>query len=323
MAASPSVSTGIFESLFFLYLVIALVVGGLVIGWLFYSLWRYRARPGAARPRDAPVAGVLPAERGRVIWSWSLAAGIAAIMFGLAFTTIDAVNAIEHPPEDRVWNHHNVTGFQFGWRYNYTGAGGIPFSKVNEWTVPVDAVVVMNVTSQDVWHNFAITDFRIRVDAIPGEVNRLWFEAHETGDFGNVCVQLCGSSHAVMRTTMHVVAQAEYDAWLADQSAAEYAKLAGAIVKDPKRGALVEARVNAGGVAADATEVVAGRPVMLNVTNEGDAPVTVAVSAAGASNGLTIAPGAVGRLWIQAPAAGEVVLSTSIGPSATFKVVSP
>jgi heme/copper-type cytochrome/quinol oxidase subunit 2 len=274
------------------------------------------------RPADAPAPGVIPVERGRVIYSWALAMGIALIMFGLAFSTISATDAIEKPPTDRAWDHHNVTGFQFGWKYNYTGPGGIPFQRIGEWTVPADTVVVLNVTSQDVWHNFAIPDFRIRVDAIPGEVNALWFEAREARTFSNVCVQICGSSHALMKTTMHVVPPAEYEAWLARESAAEYAKLASNVFKDPKRGTVVNATVGGADVSSSVQQVGAGRPVLFNVTNAGASPLAVTASGGGASSAVSVPAGQSAYLWLQAPASGEVALSTSSGQSAKFQVVS-
>lgn len=257
-----SVSTGIFERLFFTYLVIALLVGGAVIGWLFYAMWRFRARPGDPRPRDAPRPGYLPAERGHVLWVYIMAGGIAAIMFGLAFSTISAVETLETPPEDVEASYHNVTGFQFGWRFNYTGEGGIPFNRLNEFTVPVDTPVVMNVTSTDVWHNFAIPDYRIRVDAIPGTVNLMWFQANEVRETHVACVQICGSGHAIMRANVHVLSKADYDAWLAKESATEYGNLA------QKRGQAANLTLTADGADLEVAQNAKPGGVALHVTNE-------------------------------------------------------
>lgn len=315
---TSSVSQGIFNSLFNLYLVIALIVGGVVIGWLFYSLWRFRATEDSPRPRDAPIAGVLPAERGHAIWSWALAAGIAIIMFGLAFYTISAVDAIEKPPTDEPALYYNVTGFQFGWKYNYTGTGGIPFQVIGDWNVPVETVVVMNITSQDVWHNFAITPYRIRVDAIPGEVNTLWFKAHETGPVQNVCVQICGTSHALMKTTMTVLPKADYEAWLSEKSDSEYSRLANNIYRDARRGAVLNVTFDGASFAPVSDGVVPDKPVILNVTNSGSAPVTFAAG----GNSVTVPAGASGRLYALAPASGALSLTSSTGQTASFQVVS-
>ena len=220
-----SISTGIFERLFFTYMVIALLVGGAVIAWLFYSMWRFRARPGDPRPLDAPQPGVLPVERGHVLWVYVMAGGIAAIMFGLAFSTISAVHTLEEPPHDEEALYSNVTGFQFGWRFNYTGAGGVPFNVINEFTVPVDTPIVMNVTSTDVWHNFAIPDYRMRVDAIPGEVNLMWFQATEVAETHVACVQICGAGHAIMRANVHVLSKEDFARWMEERTTQAYATL--------------------------------------------------------------------------------------------------
>ena len=286
MAAS-SVSTGIFERLFFTYMAIALLVGGLVIGWLLYSMWRFRARPGDPRPRDAPVAGMLPAERGHVLWVYIMAGGIAAIMFGLAFSTISAVDTLEHPPEDVPGSYHNVTGFQFGWRFNYTGAGGVPFNKVGEFTVPEDTPIILNVTSTDVWHNFAIPDYRIRVDAIPGEVTAMWFQANDPARTHVACVQICGAGHAIMRANVNVLPKADYDAWLAKESEAEFKRLAG-------RGATANLTLAGDGADLEIAEKAKAGGIALRVVNGGDAPRTVAAD----GWSVTVQPGQ--EAWLYA-----------------------
>ncbi|HET6403438.1 MAG TPA: hypothetical protein VFH78_02225 [Candidatus Thermoplasmatota archaeon] len=225
-----SVSTEIFNELFNLYMAIALVVGTLVIGWLGYILVRYRARPGTVRPADAPRAGTLAPERGHPIWSYVMALLIAGIMFGLAFGTISATTELETPPPEGERVNVTVVGFQFGWRLIYAGEGGVPIAKINDWTLPVDTPIVADIVSQDVWHNFALTEYRIRIDAVPGQINRIWWQAHEPGTIEPVCVQICGVGHALMKTTMHVVSKEEWRQYVATESAREYQRLGNATV---------------------------------------------------------------------------------------------
>ena len=223
--ATSSVSGGIFNELYYLYLAIAIVVGGLVLGWLGYILVKYRAKPGTAKPRDAPKAGVLPAERGHPIWSYVMALLIAMIMFGLAFGTISATHELEEPPTEGERVQAVITGFQFGWRLTYPGEGGIPISKITDWKVPVDTPIVADVVSADVWHNFALTEYRIRIDVVPGQTNHIWWQAHETGEIEPVCVQLCGVGHALMKTKMEVMEKDAWRAYVAQQSASGFANL--------------------------------------------------------------------------------------------------
>lgn len=308
--AESSLSGELWSDLYYLYFAIAAVVGALVVGWLFYNMWVFRYRPDRARPLDAPLAGTVPIERGHPLWSYLMAGVIALIMFGLAFGTISAVNTIEIPPPcDDAGDecvYHDVIGYQFGWKYNYTGVGGIPFQILTpgsaQFTVPVDTPVILNITSQDVWHNFAIPDFRIRVDAIPGTVNLLWFQATETGDFRNVCVQICGVNHAKMHTLMSVVGKEEYRTWLEEQSSAKFDDLERAIYRNPQRGTIVNATFTGAELQLDQQQVVGDRPVVLNVTNNGGDAVVVGFGDAQ----ITIEAGQTGRLYALAPREGTL-----------------
>jgi cytochrome c oxidase subunit 2 len=46
-----------------------------------------------------------------------------------------------------------------------------------------------------------------------------WFKPVKQGEYKITCAQLCGNSHYGMFGTLKVVAQEEYDQWLAEQSA--------------------------------------------------------------------------------------------------------
>lgn len=316
---ASSVSGALWADLYYLYLAIALVVGALVVGWLLYSLVKFRSRPGMPKPIDAPRAGMIPAERGHPIWSYVMAIGIAAIMFGLAFGTISATDTIEKPPVGVPAVHMDVTGFQFGWKVNYTGEGGIPFQRINEWTVPVDTPVVMNVTSQDVWHNFALTEYRIRIDAIPGEINHIWFQATEQATVQPVCVQICGTGHALMKSTMHVVSKEQYATYLQTESEKEYGRLAGQYDRNPANGAARNATLSAQGVFLENATFVPGKPLLLTIQNQGAQTVTLT---AGGAMTSPIAPGAVGRLYVVAPTTGSLDVTTSNGATTTLTAVS-
>ncbi|HUR68453.1 MAG TPA: hypothetical protein VM370_04345 [Candidatus Thermoplasmatota archaeon] len=294
--AVSSTSAGIFHQLYYLYMAIALVVGALVLGWLAYSLIKFRARPGVERPRDAPRAGVLPAERGHPLWSYVMALVIAGIMFGLAFGTISAVHTLEEPPHEGERVMANVTGFQFGWRFTQYGEGGVPIAKVTDWTIPVDTPIVADVQSKDVWHNFAIPDFRIRIDVIPGQVNHIWWEAHETGEVLPVCVQICGVGHALMHTNMHVVTKDEWKAYVADESAKEYAKL-------EKAGQVVNVTYDGATFATETKTLAEGKPFAYRLTNAGAEATSFVVDGSAGTTAhdhpglVTIAPGAAAYLF--------------------------
>jgi cytochrome c oxidase subunit 2 len=62
----------------------------------------------------------------------------------------------------------------------------------------------------------------MKKDAIPGNVNELWFkvEKGKTGTYRGQCAELCGRDHGFMPVVVKVVTKDEYKAWLAEQKAA-------------------------------------------------------------------------------------------------------
>ncbi len=80
--------------------------------------------------------------------------------------------------------------------------------------VPVNKVIVMQVTGADVIHSWTIPAFGVKQDAVPGRLGQLWFKAEKEGIYFGQCSELCGKDHAYMPITVKVVSQEEYDAWL-------------------------------------------------------------------------------------------------------------
>ena len=66
-------------------------------------------------------------------------------------------------------------------------------------------------------HSFSVPAFGIKIDAIPGRLNQTWFKADRTGVFYGQCSQLCGIDHSFMPIEVHVVSQADFDAWVASK----------------------------------------------------------------------------------------------------------
>lgn len=90
-----------------------------------------------------------------------------------------------------------------------------------EVVVPVNKVVRVIVTANDVLHAWTIPSFGSKIDAVPGRLNETWFKAEKEGVFYGQCSELCGKDHAYMPITVRVVSDDEYAAWL------EKAKTAG------------------------------------------------------------------------------------------------
>jgi len=80
--------------------------------------------------------------------------------------------------------------------------------------VPVNKIVVMQLTGADVIHSWAMPAFGVKQDAVPGRLSQLWFSAEREGVYFGQCSELCGKSHAYMPITVKVVSQETYEAWL-------------------------------------------------------------------------------------------------------------
>ncbi|MDF1804108.1 cytochrome c oxidase subunit II [Thalassovita sp.] len=88
--------------------------------------------------------------------------------------------------------------------------------------IPVNKVVVMDVTAADVIHSWTIPAFGVKQDAVPGRIAQLWFKAEKEGIYFGQCSELCGKDHAYMPITVKVVSEADYKKWL-DGAIEEYA----------------------------------------------------------------------------------------------------
>ena len=75
---------------------------------------------------------------------------------------------------------------QFNWEITYPGPDGKFGTKddvtvENDFHVPVNKVVRIDLNSKDVIHSFFVPNMRLKQDAVPGRIIDVWFEATETG----------------------------------------------------------------------------------------------------------------------------------------------
>ncbi len=80
--------------------------------------------------------------------------------------------------------------------------------------VPINKVVKVVVTAADVIHAWTVPSFGVKIDAVPGRLNEIWFKAEKTGVYYGQCSELCGQGHAFMPIEVRVVSDADYAKWL-------------------------------------------------------------------------------------------------------------
>jgi cytochrome c oxidase subunit 2 len=124
-------------------------------------------------------------------------------------------------------------GKQWFWTYEYPDNGNFTFDATmlsdadaaakgeprllaaSEYVVvPEDTKVRIIVTAADVIHAWTVQSFGVKVDAVPGRLNELWFEATDPGIYYGQCSELCGANHAFMPIAVKVVTKEEYAAWV-------------------------------------------------------------------------------------------------------------
>ena len=95
---------------------------------------------------------------------------------------------------------------------------GIPSPRLlavdNEIVVPVNKVVHVLVTSNDVIHNWTVPSFGSKTDAVPGRVTSTWFKAEREGIYYGQCSELCGLNHAFMPIGVRVVSETVFNDWI-------------------------------------------------------------------------------------------------------------
>jgi len=79
--------------------------------------------------------------------------------------------------------------------------------------------VIVQLKSNDVIHDFAVPSFGVKLDAVPGRLQKTWFRAEKTGMFYGQCSELCGRNHAFMPIAVQVVTEDEFNDWVAKQKA--------------------------------------------------------------------------------------------------------
>lgn len=87
----------------------------------------------------------------------------------------------------------------------------------NEMHLPINRPVKALLRSKDVLHNFAVPQFRVKMDLVPGLTSYLWFTPTRQGRFELLCEELCGMAHYTMRGYVVVDSTENYQKWLEQQ----------------------------------------------------------------------------------------------------------
>ncbi len=212
-----SVTSAKWQSLFYLYLAIALVASAAFIAWIIYLVVSTRPRKNKADTNQIK-PGVIPsATRGKGKAVLYLVLFLAIIFYGLFAYSLPAAYYVRQAPSNAV-NELNITVYakQWSWSFSYPNGYNVTSSSIRNATVefPVNTTIVFKVTSKDVMHEFSIPAFDIKVDAFPEVYNTAWTEVGTPGTYQVFCTELCGVGHADMWTNVLFVSPSAYQTWI-------------------------------------------------------------------------------------------------------------
>jgi cytochrome c oxidase subunit 2 len=226
-------------SLHMLIFYVCVVIGVLVFGVMIWSLIKFRKSQGAVS--DTTMVHNTKVE---IVWT----AVPVVILIAMAVPAANTLVELEDTRNTELTI--KVTGFQWGWQYDYLDNGVVFFSRLardadaarrlasgtdvtkidhyllnvdNPLIVPSGTKVRLLVTANDVIHSWWVPAFGMKKDAIPGYVNEMWFkvDADKTGVYRGQCVELCGRDHAFMPIVVDVRTKEQFESWLKSTAASQ------------------------------------------------------------------------------------------------------
>jgi cytochrome c oxidase subunit 2 len=175
----------------------------LIIVLMLYSVVVFRRKPGD-ESEGPNIRGNTPLEI-----AWTVIPLIIVMGFGVWGAS--HLSEITAGAADELVVR--VTGFQFGWSFEYPDAGVTS----SELYLPKGRQIKFEITSRDVIHSFWVPEFRVKQDAVPGRWTELRVTPTETGDYRIRCAEMCGYAHSAMYAPVVVVEPDQFEAWLAGQ----------------------------------------------------------------------------------------------------------
>ncbi len=206
---------------------ICVVMGVIVFGAMFYSMFAHRR---SKHPVPADFHESLAVEV-----AWTLIPVL--ILVGMAIPATTTLIEIEDNSDADLTVL--ITASQWKWHYQYLEADIGYYSKLATPTeqienlapkgeyyllevdkplvLPTNKKVRFLTASNDVIHSWWVPDFAVKQDAIPGFINEAWTRIPEPGVYRGQCTELCGKDHAFMPVVVEVIPEAEFDKWIDDQ----------------------------------------------------------------------------------------------------------
>jgi cytochrome c oxidase subunit 2 len=200
------------DTLYHVLVIACVPIFVLVVSVILYCAWQFRMKPGEELKDGPPIHGNTRLE---VIWT----AIPAALLLGMVSYSFVVLHENEKQPAQEM--KVGVTAQQFAWTFQYPPSvtGGRPVES-GQLYLPSGESVKFELHSKDVIHAFWIPAFRLQEDVVPGITVTYRATPDRLGTYPIVCNLLCGLGHSLMRSSVHVVTPAAFQAWLKSRASA-------------------------------------------------------------------------------------------------------
>jgi cytochrome c oxidase subunit 2 len=208
------------DRLYHVLVIASIPIFVIVVATILYSVWQFRMKPGEELKDGPPIHGNTRLE---ILWT-AIPSVLVIALVSYSFVVLHENE--EKPPGREI--QVAVTGQQFFWSYKYPTSvtGGAPLRSYQLY-LPKGESVYFDMHSKDVIHAFYIPAFRLQEDVVPGITTHYRVTPTRLGTYPVVCNLLCGVGHSLMRSTVHVVTPARFQAWIQSQAKAPAAVATG------------------------------------------------------------------------------------------------
>lgn len=207
LPAAASLQAEPIDQMFDLEFKVIAFLFALIVVFMVYSIVVFRRKPGD----DTDAKHIEGNTRLEVAWT------VIPLITVLAFAFMGSQALAETQRIDPRAAEVNVVGSQWSWSFEYPELGIIS----DKLYLPVGKQALLHLSSADVIHSFWVPEFRVKQDALPGGdefVRDLRITPTEIGEYKVRCAELCGRRHAYMENPVIVLSQADYDAWVVQET---------------------------------------------------------------------------------------------------------
>jgi cytochrome c oxidase subunit 2 len=183
-------------------IVMASAIAALVTGLVVWAMVRYRDRGG-----PAPVQ-----SEGKKSIEIAYTVIPLAMMIALFVGTVATMGLAE--PQPAKTPTLVIIAHQWWWEVRYPDAHVVT---ANEIHLPAGVAMQLALESGDVIHELWIPQLGPKMDAVPGQTNRMVLEGTTLGTYLGFCAEFCGACHAQMRCRVIVESPQDFAVWEASQ----------------------------------------------------------------------------------------------------------